>query len=996
MTVAGKAFSVVLWNRGLGRYIRLEIKKDHPHPYEPQGIEPNPSGQCVLLVYMKGHIATWKTVSCEFKYTSLSICKSERNSTMSRETHIDSSTICCEQCLAISHACFLSQFKDFRLNSSAHPAINVDIKYVTQLIKALSVHDTGKKYLFRGKNYSNYSKETNVRNSVFGFKYVNRINMDRPLHYVEIMLDRKPLHSPNCGSNMMKCSDGTCASLYTLCTSNFICSVASCACTMNGRSSGDPKYCRLECQPGNCACPALMFQCSSKGCIPYFFVCDGHPHCEDSSDEFCGDKSIHEKTKPRKTIDLQQNSNIAMVIGSPKCMGFKCKNDLCLNHQFVDDLIPDCLEGEDEEHGSMIKYKGFIYGCLDNQQIRCVPDHSQCFKVHQMCLYDHDEFGRIAHCRDASHLFNCEWIECTNTVKCPSSYCIPIRKVCNGIKDCINGEDELDCKNNICPGHLKCSGTQFCIHPREVCDGIPHCPNSDDEMMCDVKECPEGCQCGGYSAVCRGDNLLYTPIFLTAKMRYISLGHKYMINPDFSNLTFITELLILDLAGSGISGICGSFQYVFPFYDSLFALYLQDNVITYLASGCFHHLSSLSVLELHGNPLKQISDGAFQKLYLQVLVIRNTSLSVLSDNIFGGMRRLRLFDMEGIHLEYADKGLSEALISADGIYADDTRLCCIVHNVKNCQNGNKISTPCLRILFEYFVSPVLTLLGISIIMFNGISVWVNYKSIMNKKPVQYILNCIILGGGILCGCYILIISLADSYYGERYVINSMLWENNFLCRTLFVLVYTGPCFIIISTTMFQHIAYLAITKIAFNVDDINDFVYKTLLFSISAVMANSILWAVLQDDLNHLCSVVDTKWSNFVSVFSIIPLIFIMITSFLHSTYIHVCMYKCVYGMTQAIKIKMSSDSIQHNHRLLGMLKTLFQAIAFRALECLPIPCVVLLTVCGMDIRPEINLVALLVSISVASVWNTGRYIWNPFSNLKRNNRTINTGCHKN
>ena len=32
---------------------------------------------------------------------------------------------------------------------------------------------------------------------------------------------------------------------------------------------------------------SFMFQYSAKGCVPYFAVCDGYPHCEHSSDGFC-------------------------------------------------------------------------------------------------------------------------------------------------------------------------------------------------------------------------------------------------------------------------------------------------------------------------------------------------------------------------------------------------------------------------------------------------------------------------------------------------------------------------------------------------------------------------------------------------------------------------------------------------------------------------------------------------------------------------------------
>ena len=44
-----------------------------------------------------------------------------------------------------------------------------------------------------------------------------------------------------------------------------------------------------------------------------------------------------------------------------------------------------------------------------------------------------------------------DW-RCPNMYKCPDSYCIHYKRICDGHKDCINGEDELTCENYYCPG----------------------------------------------------------------------------------------------------------------------------------------------------------------------------------------------------------------------------------------------------------------------------------------------------------------------------------------------------------------------------------------------------------------------------------------------------------------------------------------------------------------------------------------------------------------
>ncbi|XP_045167449.2 uncharacterized protein LOC123530741 [Mercenaria mercenaria] len=62
------------------------------------------------------------------------------------------------------------------------------------------------------------------------------------------------------------------------------------------------------------------------------------------------------------------------------------------------------------------------------------------------CLYDTDSSGLINGCRSGSHLHDCDSFVCPKgTVKCPESYCIPLRFVCDGEEQCPNAEDEHGC-----------------------------------------------------------------------------------------------------------------------------------------------------------------------------------------------------------------------------------------------------------------------------------------------------------------------------------------------------------------------------------------------------------------------------------------------------------------------------------------------------------------------------------------------------------------------
>ena len=63
-----------------------------------------------------------------------------------------------------------------------------------------------------------------------------------------------------------------------------------------------------------------------------------------------------------------------------------------------------------------------------------------------------------------THLRDCEDFECPYPafVKCPGSYCIPPRYMCDGKWDCPGGADERECVRYLCPGQYKCANISSC------------------------------------------------------------------------------------------------------------------------------------------------------------------------------------------------------------------------------------------------------------------------------------------------------------------------------------------------------------------------------------------------------------------------------------------------------------------------------------------------------------------------------------------------------
>ena len=105
------------------------------------------------------------------------------------------------------------------------------------------------------------------------------------------------------------------------------------------------------------------------------------------------------------------------------------------------------------------------------------------------------------YCRNGKHLQDCENAHCSAMMKCPNSYCVPYRYVCDGKWDCWNGYDELNCEVT-CQKLFKCKLSSTCILFENVCDNIIDCPLKEDESLCDIMDCPHVCVCLNYAIKC--------------------------------------------------------------------------------------------------------------------------------------------------------------------------------------------------------------------------------------------------------------------------------------------------------------------------------------------------------------------------------------------------------------------------------------------------------------------------------------------------------------
>ena len=608
----------------------------------------------------------------------------------------------------------------------------------------------------------------------------------------------------SCSEQQYACSDGTCISNANVCDGSQDC--------LGGEDEQSD------------TCSALTFTCTTgQQRIPISFYCDHEEDCADGSDERCfyrpcaadefrcrNQACIPRSQRCNFAEDCRDGSDESAVTCSwglqcGSLGGFLCHYGNCLPPSQLLDHTQDCKGRfrEDEAPSAVSKY-GITPAntCRNsNNTFRCENNAvEECITSSQVCVYDYDSRRAVVGCSTFGHLHNCNAYECPAAFKCPKSYCIPNRLVCDGTWDCLDGWDEKDCSNFVCPGMFRCKNEQRCLDQRVVCDGTNDCrQKGEDELFCDFLTCPAGCTCIGYFMNCSSLNMDTMPT-VTKELRSLVLSdNMFTVLPLFAGFY---RFGVLDLSSNSLDRLPA-----FAFRDqrNLFYLNIANNNLTYLQKNTFWGLNRLVTLHLHGNPLKylesesffglniipdlqlgslqiaQINSGVFLGLTnLKHLSLKNNKIRLIESGAFIGLDNLIILNLERNEIKNLSDDTFKPLRNLQNLRSDAFEFCCKAAHAQKCTPGADEFSSCSDLLSSPYLQVTTWIIGVTAFMINlFVIIWrchSNQKNVLSLLLMNLALSDFIRGLGLI------VVASVDVLFRGEYIQQDNDWRSSAVCK----------------------------------------------------------------------------------------------------------------------------------------------------------------------------------------------------------------------
>ena len=245
------------------------------------------------------------------------------------------------------------------------------------------------------------------------------------------------------------------------------------------------------------------------------------------------------------------------------------------------------------------------------------------------------------------------------------------------------GEDERGCVASttiLCPGMYRCEGGT-CIHQYQVCDGISDCVTGEDEVTCPTPVCPHQCLCHHLYVTCK----LTEHRTLLAVREYKAL-QVYGTFKDFSRIYQCAELILLNVSHSQVHAVWNP---SFKLLSGLRYLDLSYNKLRVIRPDTFSRLTKLKQLWLHGNHIDHIQHHSFSaSLNLSYLDLSYNNLTTFSMAYFD--MHIAVVNIKNNPLKVFETSPKQFVVN---LKQSDVYLCCLSQWI-SCDGGKRFASIC--------------------------------------------------------------------------------------------------------------------------------------------------------------------------------------------------------------------------------------------------------------------------------------------------------------
>ena len=643
--------------------------------------------------------------------------------------------------------------------------------------------------------------------------------------------------------------------------------------------------------------------------------------------------------------------------------------------------------------------------CPDDHSLCHHTNNSSCYPSTQRCVYQTYQSNPL-YCPGLEHLYHCDEFECPTMYKCPGTYCIPTRMLCDQSPDCPNKEDEQDCQDNlVCPGLLRCREENICVHPDDICDGILHClMTGDDEMFCNITECPDNCVFHGSTAKCNGtsDNRFMpaSQIHLTAlimngfsiqrhtlhyqiRLIYIRIWNCTFISNGITSSIFskLHNLKFLYIILSHIEYIQA---HAFSKLQLLEVLEIKNNQIHVLMNQIFNGLQLLPFLDLSQLSIRSLQSEVFSGLInVKYLNLSLNSITRLDDFLFTPLHNLRILDLRHTKLSFIGQHSLSTLSPATIIYLDYPVLCCYLscHHRCHVHDAWLKEQHCKQLISTKVTYTVVALSAIANIVLNFANIILLQKRNLHRSQIIVLEHLSFTN--ILPALYLLVVCIASSLYSNDYIYIHTKWLDSYVCNFLYSLPSAGYTFSRCCAFLIVLDQLLA-TKFALKHRRISTLQLLGILYS---YMLIGIIWHILKslymDITNDNCYPFSVgpsdsvlAWADRVQVI-VISMFVIISTS---------CMYYAIVRTVQKSSAKIRSTR-RSNNTVASIVQHAVGIVGIEVLNLLSIAILLLLSFYSFDNKPTERSYVLISVMTLLN--NSSHVVFFGYKQHKRNRRNI-------